>query len=458
MRRIFLNYPNTLAIANMAMLYAGKISGVLVVFLFLPLYSRLLGAEQFGIVAVILSMQALLVMLDLGMSTLVSRDVAAAESSRTVLLKLIHTAETTLSGFYLCLIFGTVAVKAFGGFSSITFGTAIAIIGLFWILVLQNLYYSILLARRAFMAASTIQFLGVVFRAGATVYVLSYVSASLTAFIMTQLFVSAIHLGITRLYCRSLFKSGSALEDNHPRSLTDSIALLAQGRSLALFALAGAAVMQLDKPIVYAFMSAAELAPYFLAATICMVPISVLAGPVSQYFQPTLLNAVAEKNTVIADRTIRMFVKAMLLVIVLPSLLFWLLRSPVIELWMGNNPSNDTIAHYVKILLPGFTIGAFGFIPYTLLLSVKDFKFQAALSSGMTVVTLIATAVCASLQSIEGVCYVYAAYNTVSTLLSWFRAMYLPSTQEMAKLSFVMVSKSIIGLVCIAIAVRTVIN
>ncbi|GAC1374968.1 MAG: hypothetical protein NVSMB40_12500 [Aquirhabdus sp.] len=433
------------------MLYAGKISGVLVVFLFLPLYNRLLGAEQFGVVAVILSLQALLMMLDLGMSTLVCRDVAAAESSSTVLLKLIHTAETSLSGFYLCLLLGTVLFKAFGGLASIDFGTVIAIVVLFWILVLQNLYYSIMLARRAFTAASTIQFIGVVLRAAATVYVLSNVSASLTAFIMTQLFVSAIHFCITRLYCRNLFKSGSPLEDNHQRSFTDSVALLSQGRSLALFALAGAAVMQLDKPIVSFFMSAAQLAPYFLAATICMVPISILAGPVTQYFQPTLLNAVAEKNTVTADRTIRLFVKAMLLVIVLPSLLFWLLRSPVIELWMGNNPSNVTIAHYVKILLPGFTFGAFGFIPYTLLLSVKDFKFQAALSVGMTIVTLITTAVCASRQSIEGICYVYAVYNTTSTLLTWFRAMYLPSTNAMAKLSFIMVSKIIIGFVCIAI-------
>ena len=121
---------------------------------------------------------------------------------------------------------------------------------------------------------------------------------------------------------------------------------------------------------------------------------------------------------------------------------------------MGKNASNSTIANYVGILLPGFTIGALGFIPYSLLISVKDFKFQAVLSGAMTVITLAAAASSAMLQSVEGVCFVYASYHTLSTLLSWVRTMYLPTAKELGRISFyfAMGNLTILGLIALAVS------
>ncbi|MGR5437916.1 hypothetical protein ACPV5C_28330, partial [Vibrio owensii] len=84
---------------------------VLVGFIFLPFYRHHLGPEQFGVVAVILSLQNLLIMLDLGMSTLIGRDVAIAHSSPAELLTLTRTAEISLTGFYFLLIPVTVCLK-----------------------------------------------------------------------------------------------------------------------------------------------------------------------------------------------------------------------------------------------------------------------------------------------------------------------------------------------------------
>lgn len=430
------------AIFNMAMLYAGKTSGVLVAFFFLPLYTRLLGAEQFGIVAVILSLQALLVMMDLGMSTLVSRDVAAGESSPTELVKLIRTAEISLSGFYFLLLAGTAVIKAIGGLPGVDAVTALAAVTLFWILVLQNVYYSAMLARRLYTPASVIQAVGVIVRAGATAFVLANGYATLTAFIAVQLILAAIHCGVTRRYCMDLLQLRAAftLEVSKPR-LVDGFSLVKRGRSLILFSAAGAAVMQLDKPLVTTFVSAASVAPYFLATTLCMLPLSILAGPVSQYFQPTLLNQVAHQDSEGTRVTLKKFVTSLLLIIGIPCAVFWFLRVPMIDLWMGQNPGNITISRYVAILLPGCAVGALGFIPYTLLLSARDFRFQAILSTGLTLITLAGATVAALFQSVEGVCYVYAAYHSTSTLLSWMRAIFLPATRVAAKYSFLLATK-----------------
>lgn len=430
------------AIFSMAVLYAGKTSGVLVAFFFLPLYSRLLGAEQFGMVAVILSLQALLVMMDLGMSTLVSRDIAAGESSPTDLVKLIRTAEISLSGFYFLLLAGTAAVKALGGLPGIDTESALAAVTLFWLLVLQNVYYSAMLARRLYTPASFIQAAGVIIRAGVTAFILAKGYATLAAFIAVQLVLAAIHCGVTRRYCMDLLqlRAVSTLKASKPR-LIDGVSLVKKGRSLVLFSVAGAAVTQLDKPLVTAFVSAASVAPYFLATTLCMLPLSILAGPVSQYFQPTLLNQVAHKDDEGIRIILKKFVYSLLLIIGIPCVIFWFLRVPVIDLWMGQNPGDVTISRYVAILLPGFAVGALGFVPYTLLLSAKDFRFQAILSTSLTVITLASASVAALFQSVEGVCYVYAAYHSTSTLLSWMRAISVPATRVVAKYSFVLASK-----------------
>lgn len=425
------------AMGNMAMLYAGKTSGLLVAFIFLPLYSRLLGPVQFGMVAVILSMQALLMMLDLGMSTIVSRDFAMGRSDSIETPKLIQTAEFVLTVFYIILLIGTAIYKLGGGLPGVGVSTVFGSVILFWLLVLQNLYYTAMLARRAYSIASTVQVIGVTVRAGITAYVLANVSATLTAFVITQIILAAIHLGVTRLGFRSFVNQNLTLDGATKQpTFKEAFALIKRVRSLVLFAVAGAAVTQLDKPIVSALTSAADVAPYFLATTLCMVPISVLAGPVSQYFQPMLLNAMAHPEKVSTRRVIKHFASILLAVTLLPSVGFWLLRTPMIELWMGQNSSNAIIANYVKILLPGFTLGALGFIPFSLLISAKDFKFQATLSVFMTVVTLIGATAFALSKNIEGVCYVYAGYYTISTLLSWLRAIHLPATKELAKISF----------------------
>lgn len=443
------------AIFNMAMLYAGKTSGVLVAFFFLPLYSRLLGAEQFGIVAVILSLQALLIMLDLGMSTLISRDVATGESSPTGLLKLIRTAEISLVSFYLILLVGTAILKAAGGFLGVDSVTASAAVALFLFVVLNNIYYSAMLARRLYIPSSLIQAIGVIIRAGTTAFVLENGYATLTAFIFTQLILAAIHCGVIRWYCMGLLELRGALTLNASKpSLLDGISLVNKGRSLVIFSAAGAAVMQLDKPLVTAFVSAASVAPYFLATTLCMLPLSILAGPISQYYQPALLNGVMSKNPEHIKITLKQFVNALLLILGLPCIIFWFLRAPMIEIWMGINPGNAAISQYVAILLPGCAVGALGFIPYTLLISEKDFKFQAILSLILTTITLSGAAIAARFQSVEGVCYVYAAYHSTSTLSSWVRASILPTTRYAARYSFVLVARGGTLLIIITVVIN----
>jgi O-antigen/teichoic acid export membrane protein len=432
----------THVIGRMLMLYAGRSSSLLVAFLFLPLYSRLLGSAQFGVVAVILSLQALLVMMDLGMSTLTGREVSVASSTENSLLTLVRTAELSLSGFYALLFFIAITLKLFYFAQSVSWLVVIGAVVLFWLLVMQNLYYCSLIARRSYTLGSGIQIVGLVVRACATAAALSYISATLEIFIVTQLVITAVHWWITRRVFISVISKGvdSSAQAKSP-TVTEAWALTKMGGALVLFSAAGAAVTQLDKPIISMFASASSVAPYYLASLLCMTPISILAGPVSQYFQPIFLREAAQDGgRKKAQKTVSRFALSVFVVTALPTFILWWFRVPIIDLWMGPGENNGIIATYVAILLPGLAIGAFGFIPYSQLIYAKDYRFQAVMSACLTVITLVLATLAAVGKNVEAVCYIYSAYHTASTLVSWIRASMLPEVGSYARSTALLIS------------------
>lgn len=427
------------SIVSLLLLYAGKSSGILVNLFFIPLYSRYLGTEQFGIVAVILSMQALLLMLDLGLSTLVNRDIASGQATEAEYKRLIDNAELALLALYVLLVLIVWGGYAVGVISSVSLSSALLSVALFGLLVLQNLYYCVILARRKYSTASVIQLFGNLSRAIATAVVLIYYSATLPAFIVVQVVFAALHACITRQYCRYQFAHFDQEQKHDLLSQArwcEVMSLIERGKSLVLFSLAGAAVMQLDKPIISMFMTPASVTPYYLAMTFCMVPLSVLAGPISQYFQPRLLQAFAQRDIRLAMPVMRNFVWTLCLVTLIPSSVLWIFREQLLGLWLGSEHDIGLIADYIAILLPSITLNSMGFIPYTLLLSAEDYKFQGRSSGIISVITLLFCTLSAANQSVELVCYTYAAYFIASSLVSSFRAINLNQTHEFAVSTF----------------------
>ena len=413
----------------MAMLYTGKTSGVLVAFFFLPLYSKLLGAEQFGTVAIILSLQSLLIMIDLGMSTLVSRDIASGESVSVGLVKLILTAEISLSGFYLLLLIGSVVMKLMGGLSGLDFITTLAIVTLFWLLVLQNMYYSAMLARLNYIDGTIIQVVGVLIRAIVSWYILANYSATLSTFILTQLAISAAHCLLSRHYLLNLMRSRlSARTVNAKISFNDCFLLLGRGRAILISGIAGAAAMQLDKPIISFFKSTADITPYFFAITFSSMPVSLLATPIVQYFQPKIIADIANRDFISYRKNITNLTIAFVVLTIIPIILLFTLNSLIVNLWLGASAQSNLVSSYSQILLIGYGIATIGYIPYVVIIAKQDYRFQAMLSASAAFLVLLATAISASASSIVYVCYSYVGYFSIVTIGFFIRIVTIKSS------------------------------
>ncbi len=410
----------------MGLLFFSKTGNVLVGIFFLPLYNRLLGAEQFGLVAIILSFQAFLMMLDFGMSTIVNRDIAASEVTTREALSTIDAAETLLSILYFCLLLLVLIVFIISPREVIDLIDALGVVCLFLSLVLINVSQSALLGCQSYYLASVIQITGVLFRASITLLFLFFLNSDIKVFIFSQLSVSIVHLIFVRYFCRAkIMQRQFSLSDFFPRvNLADVVKLAKRGKPLLFFGIAGASVTQLDKPIISHFMSPSDVVPYFLAGSLCMAPISVLAGPVSQYFQPIVINrfSLLDQDKVI--KTVRMFTLFLISATFIPTLFLFIFREEIINLWLGRgNSSIAMVISYTSVLLPGVAIGALGYIPNTLLITAQDFKFQAKLSSILTIITLLCVLFFSINNNIMYVCFSYASYYLLSTTIAWIRAL-----------------------------------
>ncbi len=443
--------PSARTVFTLLLLYASKSGAVIVGIFVLPWYQRLLGPEVFGIVAAVLSLQAFLLMLDLGTSTLVGRDVAAHQDSKSNLLTW-RAAEMLLHCAYAVLLLVALAANATLD-TDVPAEHVVLPVLFFWALTVQNVGQAALLAKRMYALAAGVQVVGVLARASTTLAALSLYRADLHTFFIAQTITALAQMLITSWLCgRTMAPASSPTDFNTRLQAVKDIAV--RGKPLVLFGLAGAAVLQLDKIIIPLFITPTALSPYFLASALCLTPISVLAGPITQFFQPRIIRSISTGDAAEAQANLNKLTLAIVCAVAVPSALLWLGRDFIIHMWLQQQPIAADVVRYVEILLPGVALGALGFVPYTILIAHQDYRAQANLSAILTVLTLLATAVSAAMDSIVAICWVYAFYHALSAVVSWLRSTRLqpPRPHQYATRSAVHAMVLITGITTIAAA------
>jgi O-antigen/teichoic acid export membrane protein len=441
-------------ILDLLMLYISKSGAIVVGVFILPWYQQLLGASAFGWVALIFSLQTFLIMLDLGVSTIVGRDIAASENAESP--KLVWRAgEWVLHSLYLILfLLSSIAYIFFDFYLSFLQVTLCLIF--FWSLTVQNAGQSVLLARKEYRIAALIQAAGVLARAIATLAALYYYKADINTFLFVQVLFAIAQMCITSAACRKiLHESIVGIDVEKITSVAKSIFM--KGRPLVFFGISGAAVLQLDKIIIGSFSKPELLASYYLAMTLCLVPVSVLAGPVAQYFQPKIIRSFVSKDILLSEQQIKSMLTILIGVVALPSAILWINREIIIHAWLHGQPNSAEVAHYAGVLLPGIALGALGYVPYTLLVAGQDYRAQALMSVFMTVCTLAAVTFFARTNNILAICWAYTLYHSISMLISWARVFYLkaelniPYAARAAAYAFFLVFSVVVVLSAIAL-------
>lgn len=442
---------------DLGMLFLARCGGALVTLIFVPIYFKMLGTEKFGVVSLVLAMQALFLMLDFGISTIVGRDIASLNTKDRKYRSIWHNGEILLSIFYIGLGIISILYTQKNNFYGLSQLVVLQVVILLWAIVLQNLSQTVLLSAHYFKTASSIQFLGNMGKGALTVLALYYFGNTIQIFICAQLLSAILQLYLTRNINKKIFKE-CGVENIGIYSWTGCVALAKKCKSLMLFSFAGAAVMQLDKLIIAKFISTNDVAEYYLAVVFCMLPISFLAGPISQFFQPKIIQALMVDNKKEAKKIVYQFVYVLVTITTIFSAALWFYRAELIELWLGNSTSVKIITSYTLILLPGVAIGAFGYVPYILLTAFQEYRFQSIFSTFLSIITLIFVMYYSINKDMFAICWIYAFYHVSATIFPWIYTYYMKPTRDYSAEAAIVSIKLFTVIIILFFAIKSIYN
>lgn len=437
-RRNWIGHSAVRFVGDMGLLFASRASGIVIALIFLPMYARLMSAQDFGVAAVVLTLQAAIQVADLGVSATLARETArhhTSSSRRWRTRRLLIAGERGLATTYLVvgLAVALIVWLTSRSWSNQMAVTALLIAGFAVFTVLNNLFYTALMAIQSYALGSITQATGGFARALLTVAALMLVAPTLNVFVAAQTLALAAHYLLTRYFAvRAIPHAEAASARISWRHWTY---VLRQSLPFLVLSSAGAIATQVDKPIIVAGVSAAALAPYFLAYTYAQVPLAVLSLPIVQYFQPRLTADAARPEAERALLSSRRFAMSLTFGVVGPALALLFLAPELIGLWLRDPALAEKVAPLSYILVPGTAVASFAFIPLVLLTLGNDAAFMARLGMTTTALAVGGYGLAVWGAGVEGVAYALLLYEIAITSGFWWRAIKLPATAQLARVS-----------------------
>lgn len=393
---------------NLAILYLGKIGGIFVTLLFIPVYKKFLTPEQFGLVGILISLQVIVYVLDFGFSVHLSR-LASKVLAKPVRLSFFNL-QYRSSLFFLkaayVLFFIVGLIFIFRMDSYFVPFSVLLILGL----TTFNLRTALLLASQRYVESSVYQLGSSLARGGVSALAVYYWNQNLNAFVLSQVAVMLLaNLFISRSVQRLIFNNVAA-RTSQSQLIKSSLILFRRCLPLLITAGVGAVCTQADRFVILTFISTEDVGNYFLAITYALTPIVLVAQPLFQYFYPKLVESY---GTARAEQRYHYFLALLSLAVLTSSVVLFMLAEEIIGLWLGNSVFK-LIWPFVSILLVSSIFAALSFAPYAIMLCEGKYNDLKK----VTVVTVIAysifLSVAAYFKNLSYICYALLGYNLVT--------------------------------------------
>lgn len=373
----------------------GRAWGFISVYLFVPLYLHMLGAEAYGLVGFYSTLLGVLAFADMGFSATLNREMArlsASDNAAQERRDLLRTYE--LSYLAICCV---LAVAIFAGAPLITehwlqastlddaqITSAIRLMGIAIAFQLPSgLYIGGLMGLQQQVRANSLQIAWSAYRGFGTLLVLWLFSPTILSFAVCQVVANAIYCMSARHALWRALSAGSAGVAGFFRwQVFHGTWRYASG--MAGMALLSILLTQVDKLTVSKVLSLEMLGFYTLAGSLASVPL-MLASPIAAAIFPRFTELVvsAEREQLLAlyHRTCELVAVA----IVPGGLAVALFSHDVIHLWTGSSSTADAAALAASLLLGGQLLQALTVVPYYLALAHGNIRLNLQIGVGSVV-------------------------------------------------------------------------
>jgi O-antigen/teichoic acid export membrane protein len=362
---------------NMTANFAGSFWQGLMLFIFVPVYIKLVGIESWGLIGIFITLQAMSSILDLGMSNTLNREMArlsALKGREQEMRDLVRTLEllywsiAALVGIIIVLLSPVIAnhwVKA-SELSPKTIERALLLMGFAIALQMPVGFYSgglIGLQRQVLLNA--INIVATTLKSAGAGLILWLVSPTIQAYFLWQIFVSVINIFMLAMFLKRRLRFG----DNKAffqKQLLKGIWKFAAGMSG--IAVLSVILTQMDKVILTRMLSLETFGYYTLAGSVAMA-LGFVFTPVFSAVYPMFTQSVSLNDQEGLKRLYHKSCQFMSVLVLPAATVVALFSHEILLLWTQDPTTAQETYLLVSILVCGTSLNGLMYFPYALQLA-----------------------------------------------------------------------------------------
>ncbi len=365
----------------------GTLYSSIVAFLFVPVYIKNLGAEAYGLIAVFASIQAILALLDGGLSTTLNREFARLNVRDDSEQQLKNTLKSIEFIYFLisCLI--TIIALGITPYLSVSWvHSKILSLDLirnsFYVLSISllfqfplGLYSGGLIGLQKIKLINILRIFFATFKNFGALILILYFSSNILYFFLWVLFVSIVQIFTYRILLSRLIT-----KTNKAAKFDFSIVINLKKFTLGLTAITLTSILfsQSDKIILSKVLPLGEFGYYSIASTIGLLIFQII-GPITQTYFPKYSELVAKNQNVELKHFFHQGAQLMTFFITPASLFVVLFSKELVWIWTSDQQIVDYTWKLVSIFALGSAFNGLSNIHYQLFLAngwVKAPLFQ----------------------------------------------------------------------------------
>jgi O-antigen/teichoic acid export membrane protein len=359
---------------NIAANFAGRIWTALVGVAFIPLYIHFMGIEAYGLVGFFTTLQGLFMLLDLGLSTTLNRELAryaALPGKGTQMRDLVRTLETLYWGLALLIALIVLALSSFAAHEWINAQTlpetvvqqAVMLMG--FVIAFQwpiSFYGGGLIGLQRQVLYSGWLAVGATLRFAGAVLVLWLVSPTILAFFTWQIVISIITAGGLALALWRSLPVGTRASRFQP-DLLRSVWRFAAGMSgISITVLV---LTQIDKVILSKLLTL-EMFGYYSLAAVVAGGISTLSIPLFTALFPGFSRLVALGDEEGLKRLYHRSCQLLSVAVIPVAVVVAAFAPEILLLWTANPTTVQNTHILVSLLMVGSALNGLLVLPYAL--------------------------------------------------------------------------------------------
>ncbi|MBN2456578.1 MAG: oligosaccharide flippase family protein [Sedimentisphaerales bacterium] len=351
--------------------FGGKAWQALMSLAFVPLYIKFMGIESYGLVGIFASLLALFGLLDMGLSTTLNREMAMlsvmpqkVQEMRDLVrtLEIPYWGVAFIIGFAMVGLSGPIAtywLKA-DNLTPATVKQALMIMGCVvafrWPI---SLYTGGLMGLQKQVLLNGINAFAATLRGVGAVMVLWFVSPTIQAFFVWQIFASIVHTSLTaRFLWHSLPKSSH--RSHFQKEILFRIWRFAAGMT-GIF-VTSIILTQTDKIVLSKILSL-EMFGYYTLATVAANSLYYFIGPVFSAIFPRFSQLVSQHDQIGLKELYHKSCQFMSVMILPTAIVVSLFASEILLLWTGDSVTVENTHSIVSVLIIGTALNGLMNIP-----------------------------------------------------------------------------------------------